>query len=177
MLLIRPTVAATPLVIAELLWAGWGLRWMAAAGFICLFAEAPTGLAYRWRLWSLTGPLAWLAVGVVAIGFAFAWWARIHLGKLWSGLILRRRDHRIVDTGPYAVVRHPIYTGLILGAAALAALKATPLALIGVALIALGFGLKARVEERFLGAELGEAAYAAYRRRVPMLIPLWRASR
>jgi protein-S-isoprenylcysteine O-methyltransferase Ste14 len=57
-------------------------------------------------------------------------------------------------------VRHPIYTGLIVALAATAA-----------ALLAIGFWLKARAEERFLSAELGAEAYGAYRRRVPMLIP------
>ena len=53
---------------------------------------------------------------------------RIHLGALWSGSITRKADHRIVDTGPYGVVRHPIYTGLIAAAIAMAAVKATPVA-------------------------------------------------
>ena len=97
------------------------------------------------------------------------------LGVLWSGGIVRREGHRIVDTGPYGVVRHPICSGLILAAAGLALIKATWLALAGAALIALGFALKARVEERFLSSELGSGAYAAYRGRVPMLVPFPRA--
>ena len=78
--------------------------------------------------------------------------------------------HRVVDTGPYALVRHPIYTGLIAGAVALALLQAKPWPILGAALFALGFTLKARVEERFLEREIG--GYEAYRRRVSMIVPL-----
>ena len=101
----------------------------------------------------------------------FAWWARIHLGRLWSGTITRKENHHVVDSGPYALVRHPIYTGLIAAIAATAAAQATVTGLLGAALIAFGLWLKARVEEDFLTAELGADAYGAYRGRVPMLVP------
>jgi protein-S-isoprenylcysteine O-methyltransferase Ste14 len=141
---------------------------IATAGFACLFVQWPGRSP---GLWTVGGAFGWLLVALVAVGFAFAWWARIYLGPLWSGGIVRREGHRIVDTGPYALVRHPIYTGLMISAFAFAAIKATPLALLGACLITLGFALKARIEERFLAAELGEADYAAYRARVPMLVP------
>ena len=98
------------------------------------------------------------------------WWARLHLGRLWSSGVTRKDGHHIVDSGPYAIVRHPIYTGLI-GATAAAAIQAgTVAALAGVAVLSLGFWIKARLEERFLRGELGAEAYDSYRRRVPMLI-------
>ena len=78
----------------------------------------------------------------------------------------------IVDRGPYGLVRHPIYTGLILAAFALGAQIGLLESLAGAALMALGFAIKARTEERFLGEELGPA-YAEYRARTPMLIPFW----
>ena len=108
---------------------------------------------------------------IAALGFAICWWARLHLGRLWSASVTRKADHRIVDSGPYALVRHPIYTGVILAAAATAALKGSAGALLGLALMVLAFWIKARLEERFLGAELGEAAYDDYRRRTGMLFP------
>jgi protein-S-isoprenylcysteine O-methyltransferase Ste14 len=124
-------------------------------------------------LWALLPATAWGMVGVTVAGFVFAWWARIHLGALWSGAVTRKADHRIVDTGPYGLVRHPIYTGLIAAAFALAVVKATPIALTGAASMTLGFWLKARLEEDFLRAELGPESYDAYRGRVPMLAPFW----
>jgi protein-S-isoprenylcysteine O-methyltransferase Ste14 len=121
-------------------------------------------------LWSVTPALGWAMVGLTAAGIAFAWWARIALGKLWSGGVERMADHRVVESGPYRWVRHPIYTGLIAGAVALAVIQAKPWAMAGAVLFSLGFILKARVEERFLEREIG--GYEDYRRRVSMILPL-----
>jgi protein-S-isoprenylcysteine O-methyltransferase Ste14 len=123
------------------------------------------------RYWTLPSNLAWAMVVLAAAGFAFCWWARIHLGKLWSGRVTRKEGHHIVDTGPYALVRHPIYTGVLTAAIATAALKGSAHALIGICLLLVAYQFKARLEERFLSEELGAESYAAYRRRVPMLIP------
>ena len=110
---------------------------------------------------------------LTAAGFAFAWWARLHLGKLWSAFVTRKDEHRIIDSGPYGIVRHPIYTGIILAAVAVAILKGNLYAFTGALLIVAGFWIKARLEERFLSEQLGPEAYAVYRSRVPMLIPFF----
>jgi protein-S-isoprenylcysteine O-methyltransferase Ste14 len=123
------------------------------------------------RLWHVGYAGAYALAAVTLAGILFTWWARIHIGRLWSGSITRKENHHIVDTGPYALVRHPIYTGLILALLATAAAQATVPALAGAALLSIGFWLKARAEERFLTAELGADAYDDYRRRVPMLVP------
>lgn len=123
------------------------------------------------RLWTLPPLAGWTMVTVAAAGFAFAWWARIHLGRLWSGTITRKTDHRVVDSGPYALVRHPIYTGIILASFATAAEKGTLTATLGAVLMVVGYWMKAKLEERFLREELGAEAYDSYRRRVPMLFP------
>jgi len=171
------------------LWLAWMLSWNVAAlwrgakreeaprrDYRLHFAIAILGffLAFsRWqplpRLWPPSAALGWAMVGLTAAGFAFAWWARIHLGKLWSGGVVLRDAHRVVDSGPYALVRHPIYTGLFAAVLAMAVVQATPIALAGAALFVLGFTLKARVEERFLEEALPD--YAAYRRRVGMIVP------
>ncbi len=126
------------------------------------------------RFWQLPVNAGWVAVGVAGAGLLFCWWARIHLGKLWSGFITRKEGHRIVDSGPYAVVRHPIYTGALTAALAAAAIRGTPLALAGLALLTVAYQMKTRLEEKFLSEELGAEAYAAYRRRVPRLVPFAR---
>ena len=118
------------------------------------------------QLW---GALALAAVMVA--GLLLTWWARIYLGPLWSGVITRKKDHRIVDTGPYAFVRHPIYAGLVIALLATAAAEGRATALIGVAFVIFGLWLKAHTEERFLMAELGVEVYGSYCRRVSMLIP------
>jgi protein-S-isoprenylcysteine O-methyltransferase Ste14 len=124
------------------------------------------------RLWSVTRIEAWVCAGLMAAGFAFSWWGRLHLGPLWSGSITRKAEHRIVDTGPYGIVRHPIYTGILTAVYATAAAKGTILGLVGALVITIGIWMKARLEEQWLRDELGAQPYDVYRRRVPMLVPL-----
>lgn len=123
------------------------------------------------RLWSITRAEGWACAALVACGFAFCWWARIHLGTLWSASITKKADHRVIDTGPYRIVRHPIYTGLLLAAYAAVAANGTVVALVVAAIMTFGLWMKARLEEAWLSRELEPGAYDAYRRRVPMLIP------
>ena len=123
------------------------------------------------QLWMAPLAVNWAMVGAATLGFLFAWWARIHLGRLWSGRITRKEGHRIIDTGPYAIVRHPIYTGIIGAAIATTIVMGQVHAVIGTILLVAGYWIKARLEERWLREELGHADYDAYRRRVPMLIP------
>lgn len=158
-------------------------RILALAGFILLFFsplhvgkgtwhfEDPPGILGK-HLWPYP-PLAvgWAMVALAAAGIAFAWWARIYLGKLWSGSITRKEDHRVVDTGPYALVRHPIYTGLLTAAVATAVAVGEVHSVLGALLLIVAYWMKARLEEKFLREELGPDAYDSYRHRVPMLIP------
>ncbi len=183
-----------PSVAFAVIWIAWIVSWLAAsfwsartekraltwdaliyriaivAGAILLMPWAARPLEAT-RLWHVGDDGAYALAALTLAGLLFAWWARIHLGRLWSGSITRKEGHRVVDTGPYALVRHPIYTGLIFALLATAVAQATVSGLAGAALIAVGLWLKARAEERFLAAELGADAYGAYRRRVPMLIP------
>lgn len=124
-------------------------------------------------LWNLPFAAGWALAGLCALGLLFTWWARLWLGSLWSGSVSRKDEHTVVQSGPYRLVRHPIYTGLILAAFALAIQVGMAANLIGAGLIAFGFWLKANLEEQFLTEELGAGAYADYRRRTPMLVPFW----
>jgi protein-S-isoprenylcysteine O-methyltransferase Ste14 len=187
-------VVMSPLTAMQWLWGVWILSWIIAASWSNRTVARPrlgSEIAYRMitiagvvllfvagrdfdpemRLWDTPPAVRWCLVGLTAAGFAFCWWARIHLGRMWSSTVTRKADHHIVDTGPYALVRHPIYTGIILAAAAMAVLKARPIAFAGCAMVVLGFWLKARLEERFLRSELGPEAYDAYARRTGMLFP------
>jgi|HubBroStandDraft_4_1064222.scaffolds.fasta_scaffold88083_2 protein-S-isoprenylcysteine O-methyltransferase Ste14 len=183
-----------PGTVFAIIWIGWIVSWMAAAFWSNRTERiALTGETLLYRVCIATGFILmtpWASRRILAVplwhvglggayalaaltlgGILFAWWARIHIGRLWSGSITRKEGHHVVDTGPYALVRHPIYTGLIFALLATAAAQATANALAGAALLSFGFWLKARAEERFLTAELGADAYGAYRRRVPMLVP------
>jgi protein-S-isoprenylcysteine O-methyltransferase Ste14 len=182
-----------PGVVILALWIGWVVSWVLAArwssraekrpavvteigyrllmivGVLSMFIPAH-GYEGRLRLWHVGWAGAWLCSAGVAVGIAIAWWARLYLGPLWSGRITRKPDHRVVDSGPYAVVRHPIYSGLLLSLLATAAAKGTVLGVVGFASLWLGLWMKARQEERWLVQELGES-YSDYRKRVPMLLP------
>jgi protein-S-isoprenylcysteine O-methyltransferase Ste14 len=159
------------------------LHWAATiAGFLILFeGVGPRRFGYGWRPSVATSgadsPWQWAMFAVVVAGFVFAWWARIHLGSLWSASVTRKADHHIVDTGPYSLVRHPIYTGLVLSSLGLAAQEGRISGWIGAALIAAGFWIKAGLEERFLREQLGQDDYDAYRVRTPMLVPFLRLPR
>ncbi len=145
-------------------------RLLALAGGVALLI--PTRFSVdTLRLWSVTRAEAWACAALVACGFAFAWWARIHLGALWSAAVTKKADHHLVTTGPYALVRHPIYTGILLAILATAAAVGTVWGLLGALLIVVALWLKARTEESWLRQELDADAYDAYRRRVPMLVP------
>ena len=185
-----------PMVVIYVVWAGWLVSWWTAAvwanptikragllseflyralavvGFFLLFGFASGRYDMIYRFWRTPNNwVGWVMVFLTVAGFSFCWWARIHLGRLWSSSVTRKHDHHIVDSGPYAFVRHPIYTGITLASLATAIVCGTPSAFLGAALMTTGWYIKARVEERFLREELGPEAYDSYARRVPMLVP------
>jgi protein-S-isoprenylcysteine O-methyltransferase Ste14 len=141
-------------------------------GFVLLLGLYINHYDMVYRFWrTLSGALCWTMAVLVVAGLAISWWARVHLGPLWSGTITRKNNHRVVDTGPYALVRHPIYAGLMLSVCATAVVQGTPTSFVGALLMVLAYYTKARQEERFLREELGPDAYDAYEERVPMLVP------
>jgi protein-S-isoprenylcysteine O-methyltransferase Ste14 len=139
---------------------------------LLLFREASPLAPSTPQLWSLSPAAKWGVFVIVLLGLAFAWWARLYLGRLWSSSVTKKANHHIVDSGPYGIVRHPIYTGILLAAVATAVELGSVGGVAGALAFGIGFWIKARLEERFLGEQLGVADYDAYRRRVPMLIPL-----
>jgi protein-S-isoprenylcysteine O-methyltransferase Ste14 len=188
----------TPQLAISLVWLVWWISWMVAAtwsnrvimrpsrvrefpytlatlvGICLLFGFYPHRHLHEISLWHLGRDAAWAMVAIAALGFLFAWWARVHLGRLWSRGVTRKEDHHVVNTGPYSLVRHPIYTGIILTTIATATMHGTALACLGASLLILGWYIKARLEESFLREQLGAEAYDTYARRVPMLLPMLR---
>jgi protein-S-isoprenylcysteine O-methyltransferase Ste14 len=176
-------------------WIAWFISWWAAAAWSdrsvkrpAAFREIPYRLVvtvglvllfglYRSRnsaelmLWHTGAAAGWAMVALAVAVFLFMWWARIVLGRLWSASVRVKEHHRVVDTGPYAMVRHPIYTGIIVAGIATAALRGTAAAFLGAAIMTVSWYIKARMEEGFLREQLGAAEYDAYARRVPMLVP------
>ena len=122
------------------------------------------------QLWQTTLALGVVTDCIVVAGAAFTVWARITLGRNWSAEVTFKQDHELIESGPYALVRHPIYTGLIVMALGTAINygRAVGLAL----LIPLCGGLwwKARQEERIMARHFPDA-YAEYKTRVHAIIP------
>jgi protein-S-isoprenylcysteine O-methyltransferase Ste14 len=122
------------------------------------------------QLWRTTLGLGVVTDCIVVAAAAFTVWARITLGRNWSAEVVFKQDHELIESGPYALARHPIYTGLLFMA-------------LGTAINygrAFGFALlfslcgalwwKARQEERILSSHF-PAAYADYKTRVRAIIP------
>ena len=153
-----------------MIWASQAYRVPIIAGAILLTPWTAQVLAEK-PLWHFGNGATYALVGLTLAGMSFTWWARIYLGRFWSSAITRKEGHRVIDTGPYGLVRHPIYTGLIGAILATGAAIGTVTALLGALLVAFGLWQKARMEEGFLTTELGADVYGPYRRRVPMLVP------
>jgi len=112
------------------------------------------------------------AVGlcIQALGLLLAVWARRHLGRNWSGEIAIKVDHELVRSGPYALVRHPIYTALLAMYAGSAMVSGEWHALLGLALAAIAYGRKVQLEETNLLESFG-ARYREYCGRTWALLP------
>jgi protein-S-isoprenylcysteine O-methyltransferase Ste14 len=143
-----------------------------AVGAAFVFSKSAARM-FPWldsRLWSESAVLTWLGIAIEYAGVAFALWARAQLGRLWSGTITLKEGHRLVTNGPFAIARHPIYTGALVGALGVAMATGFVKALLAFVLLAMGFSLKASKEDALLAAQFGEE-HRAYRKRVARLVP------
>lgn len=122
------------------------------------------------QLWPVGFWPFWLGAAVTIAGLLFAVWAREHLGRNWSRSVTIKQDHELITTGPYAVVRHPIYTGILTGFIGMAIALSQVRWLIALALFLLAFWIKLRMEEQWMRSQFGET-YAAYADRTAALIP------
>ncbi len=112
----------------------------------------------------------WLGVAVTIAGLLFAVWAREHLGRNWSRSVTIKQDHELITTGPYSVVRHPIYTGILAGFLGMAIAISQVRGFIAFALVFLALLLKLRMEEQYMRSQFGET-YATYARQTSALVP------
>jgi len=107
---------------------------------------------------------------LAAAGLLFAVWARVHIGANWSGIVTIKQDHELIRSGPYAIVRHPIYSGLLLAFVGSAVARGEWRGVLAVAIVFGSFWPKLRFEERWMRQQFGQA-YDDYRQRVRALIP------
>lgn len=141
---------------------------LACAGLFALPRWLPPILSARvvqsGRLLPLLGAV------MVAAGLGFAAWARAHLGRNWSGIVAVKEDHALIRSGPYRIVRHPIYSGLLLALIGTAAAVGEWRGVVAVFFAVIGFRWKIRVEEERMNEYFPE--YAQYRQHTAALIPL-----
>jgi len=112
----------------------------------------------------------WAGVALTAGGLLFTVWARIKIGRNWSGIVTIKEGHELITSGPYAIVRHPIYTGLLLAFVGSALARAEWRGILAVVIAGWALWRKLRFEERWLREQFGES-YQAYSQRVATLVP------
>ncbi len=154
-------------------WRRWGWRIpmiVAAAVFLLLDRIGVVARFAGERLYPTTPPVGIGAAALDVIGLGIAVWARRTLGGNWSSEVEIRTEHELIERGPYAYVRHPIYSGMLLMLLGAAVLLARPAGFIAFVIFVLGFWFKGSQEERLLTRHF-PAEYPRYRARVKALIP------
>lgn len=104
------------------------------------------------------------------LGLPLTIWSRARLGRYWSGVVALKQDHRLIQAGPYRVVRHPLYSGIILAAIGMVFCVTTWSSLLGTAALLTCFERRAHKEDALLASEFG-AEFEAYRQRTGRLLP------
>ncbi len=147
------------------------IRMVAIVGaFALLWLPAvPLPLLNR-RFLPLSDWCFWTGAAITAGGLLFSVWGRRHLGANWSQAVTVKQDHELITSGPYALVRHPIYTGLLLGFFGSAVARGEWRGVLAVAMVFAALWHKLRLEEKWMHAQFGEH-YEAYSRHVSALLP------
>ncbi len=140
------------------------------AGYFLLFDPALSIGILGHRILPHAPSLILLGIGLTAAGAAFAMWARIVLAGNWSSDVTVKENHELTTRGPYRLVRHPIYSGLLLAVLGTAISFGLVRGFVGWLCVLTGFLLKLRVEEQFMRHEFGQQ-YDEYRHKVKALVP------
>jgi protein-S-isoprenylcysteine O-methyltransferase Ste14 len=139
------------------------------ACFVLLFG--PTLLGLGMPITPQTALFGMIGLMLDLIGIAFAIWARLVLWRSWAGLIVTvREEDQLVQWGPYAIVRHPIYAGLLLALSGTTLTLGTMASYLGLAAGVAAFMMRASLEETALGKHFDEA-YRDYQQRTKKIIP------
>jgi protein-S-isoprenylcysteine O-methyltransferase Ste14 len=148
--------------------------WLILPGFLVIFFAPPLEWMYLPDLLPRTTGMQVAGLGLILAAVALRIWARAHIRGLYSGHVEVQAGHRLVQSGPYRLVRHPGYTGFLLMALGLTIGYSSWIALAAIPLLLLpGLAYRMRVEERLL-AEQFRDDYWAYARRSKKLIPwIW----
>jgi protein-S-isoprenylcysteine O-methyltransferase Ste14 len=181
-----------PFSVNVFMWMTWAVCWLAAAirveatkssegvvtrtphlvalalSFFLIFRDSDNKIIYGRLYYNVA--VAWLADSITAAGLLFSLWGQIHLGRYWSGMITLKEGYKLIRTGPYRWVRHPLYTGILTGVLGSAAMAGTGDALLGFAIILIAYLVKLHREEVLLTAQFGDE-YRQFQREVFALVP------
>jgi len=181
-------------MVLDLCWAVLGLYWLFSAlgtkkisvdesAGLRLFRLVILGLTLALLMtdWLRIGPLAWrfvprhseviwLGVALTGAGVGLAVWARARLGRNWSDKVALKVDHELIRGGPYAYLRHPIYTGVLLAVFGTALVVGEWRGIAALLLLGTNYFVKAAREEKILAANFGDA-YAEYKGRTGFFLP------
>jgi protein-S-isoprenylcysteine O-methyltransferase Ste14 len=186
--------AVTPWTIVWALWALFGIWWMISALkrkptkrrestaqrmayilplVVTVLLLSQSDAKQGWfakRVFPSSPIIEWIGVGLVAAGIGIAFWARWHLGTNWSGTVTLKEGHELIRSGPYRAIRHPIYTGILLGLFGTAVQIGQARGFLALGVAWLCFYIKARREESFLGEEFGDG-FAKHIKTTGMFLP------
>jgi protein-S-isoprenylcysteine O-methyltransferase Ste14 len=140
------------------------------AGALLLWRAPWQGSWLMAPLWPRLPWMLWAGAGLVLAGLGFAVAARLVLAGNWSGTVTLKQDHELIRRGPYRLVRHPIYTGLLTAMLGNAIAIDEVRGLVAFAILTASFVRKLRTEEAFMARAFGKA-YADYSKDVARLIP------
>jgi protein-S-isoprenylcysteine O-methyltransferase Ste14 len=147
------------------------LRALAFLTVIVLLSTTRIPLPWLYRqLWPSGLWAFWVGAACTVVGLLFAVWARRHLGSNWSRSVTIKQGHELITTGPYALVRHPIYTGILTGFLGTAIALSEVRGIIVFVLVFLVFWAKLRMEEEWMRSQFGQS-YAAYAHQTAALVP------
>ena len=184
--------------LLEYVWAAFGLYWIAVArgGKATQTGESPFYRIMRLAILVITFTLLFwerTAIGFLArrfmpqlpvvayagflatlAGLTTALWARIHLGQYWSDKVVLKVDHQLIRTGPYAYMRHPIYSGVLFSVAGTALVLGEWRGLLAFLILLTNYWVKAEREERILSARFGQE-FSDHQQRAGFLFPRFHA--
>jgi protein-S-isoprenylcysteine O-methyltransferase Ste14 len=139
-------------------------------GWFLLFRGYRLGPRYNIHLIPQTDAILGAAAILCLCGLSFCLWARAVLGRNWSGTVTLKENHELIVRGPYRLVRHPIYTGLLAMLIATAIEQGHIAGMIGVVLVFASFWIKLGSEEELMASQFPKQ-YADYQERVKRIIP------
>jgi protein-S-isoprenylcysteine O-methyltransferase Ste14 len=143
---------------------------IAGAGFVMLFNQQISLGPLESRLLPDSPVIAWAGLAFTVLGIGVMAWSRIALGRNWSAAVTIKQDHELVSSGPYAIVRHPLYSGVLLAMLGTGISFGKLRGFIAFLLTLLGWWLKSKTEERFMLEQFG-ARYRHYQQQSRALIP------